>query len=102
MTNVFDDELRIDRRRLLRSGAAALVLGSAATSAFAASEALRVGSFFIAIDYAPYLIAKSQGLYDKLSAAPTNIRRSNLSRPSTRRSRPDELTRSSKRSLRLS
>jgi ABC-type nitrate/sulfonate/bicarbonate transport system substrate-binding protein len=61
--------VEIDRRYLLK-GAVALTLGptlsSAAVQLAAAAELLKVGSFFIAIDYAPYLIAKSKGMFENI------------------------------------
>ena len=30
------------------------------------TKSLKIGSFFVAIDYAPYLIAKSKGLFEKI------------------------------------
>lgn len=59
----------IDRRKLLKGSAAAvagMTLSTGALHRAAAAEPLKLGSFFIAIDYAPYLIAKSKGMFEKV------------------------------------
>jgi sulfonate transport system substrate-binding protein len=48
------------------SAASSLVARSAA-----AIEPLKIGSFFVAIDYAPYLIAKSKGKFEKIGGGTT-------------------------------
>jgi sulfonate transport system substrate-binding protein len=63
--------MSIDRRRLLKGSAAAIAgttLSIAAFRSAAAAEPLKLGSFFIAIDYAPYLIAKSKGMFEKIGS----------------------------------
>ncbi|MEM6891173.1 MAG: aliphatic sulfonate ABC transporter substrate-binding protein [Pseudomonadota bacterium] len=60
----------MNRRGFLQSTAAVgggLIGASALGSNIAwASTPLRLGSFFVAIDYAPYLIAKAQGAFEKI------------------------------------
>jgi ABC-type nitrate/sulfonate/bicarbonate transport system substrate-binding protein len=67
--------LEFDRRTLLKAASASAVGGAlsigAATGAAAAAAPLKIGSFFIAIDYAPYLIAKSKGMFEKIGGATT-------------------------------
>jgi sulfonate transport system substrate-binding protein len=67
--------LEFDRRTLLKAASASAVGGAlsigGATGAAAAAAPLRIGSFFIAIDYAPYLIAKSKGMFEKIGGATT-------------------------------
>jgi sulfonate transport system substrate-binding protein len=62
-------------RRTLLKGVAASIAGSAASSLgiefAAAAEPLKIGSFFVAIDYAPYLIAKSKGMFDNIERGTT-------------------------------
>lgn len=63
-----------DRRAMLK-GAMAAVACSATSSLgikyAVAAEALKIGSFFVAIDYAPYLIAKSKGMFEKIGGGTT-------------------------------
>jgi ABC-type nitrate/sulfonate/bicarbonate transport system substrate-binding protein len=58
-----------DRRTMLK-GVMASVACSATSSLgiryAVAAEPLKIGSFFVAIDYAPYLIAKSKGMFEKI------------------------------------
>src|SRR4051812_7247838 len=67
--------LEFDRRTLLKAASASAVGGAlsigGATGAAAAAAPLRIGSFFIVIDYAPYLIAKSKGMFEKIGGATT-------------------------------
>jgi sulfonate transport system substrate-binding protein len=63
-----------DRRAMLKGAIAAVT--SSATSGLgikyaAAAVPLKIGSFFVAIDYAPYLIAKSKGMFEKIGGGTT-------------------------------
>ena len=64
----------VSRRDLLKGSAATAAGSLIAASTLgilpvsAAEPALRLGSFSVAIDYAPYLISKSQGLFDAIQS----------------------------------
>jgi len=74
--NMKDNDVKSpwNRRDVLRA-AGVMSLGlSAAPALFgaaAAAEPLRIGSFFVAIDYAPYLFAKSKGMFDAIGGGAT-------------------------------
>jgi sulfonate transport system substrate-binding protein len=63
-----------DRRAMLK-GAMATVACSTTSGlgikCAAAAEPLKIGSFFVAIDYAPFLIAKSKGMFEKIGGGTT-------------------------------
>jgi sulfonate transport system substrate-binding protein len=60
-------KLEMDRRNLLKGASASAVgLAMGGVRPAGAAEPLKMGSFFIAIDYAPYLIAKSKELFEKI------------------------------------
>ncbi|MEM1362325.1 MAG: aliphatic sulfonate ABC transporter substrate-binding protein [Pseudomonadota bacterium] len=63
----------INRRGFLRgsalTGGGLLVASTLGAGKAWASTPLRLGSFFVAIDYAPYLIAKANGAYEEMGGA---------------------------------
>lgn len=76
MTTRTSTTFGVSRRQLLKTGAAAgglMVTGIGLRPGFAATKPLKIGSFFIAIDYAPYLIAKSKGLFDEVGGSATEF-----------------------------
>jgi sulfonate transport system substrate-binding protein len=73
MTN--DEKIfELHRRTVLKAVAGSIA--ASATSGLgiefaAAAEPLKIGSFFVAIDYAPYLIAKSKAMFDNIERGTT-------------------------------
>jgi sulfonate transport system substrate-binding protein len=56
-----------DRRAILKGTLATVACSATSGVGYAAAaEPLKIGSFFVAIDYAPYLIAKSKGMFEKI------------------------------------
>jgi sulfonate transport system substrate-binding protein len=55
-----------DRRVMLKAALATAAASGLVTRSAAANEPLKIGSFFVAIDYAPYLIAKSKGEFETI------------------------------------
>jgi sulfonate transport system substrate-binding protein len=62
------------RRTVLKGVAGSIAVSATASFGIelaAAAEPLKIGSFFVAIDYAPYLIAKSKGMFDNIESGTT-------------------------------
>jgi sulfonate transport system substrate-binding protein len=59
----------VERRTVIKAILASVTcsaLGRIGIEYASAAQSLKIGSFFVAIDYAPYLIAKSKGLFEKI------------------------------------